>query len=331
MVKILAYLIRNRTRRYTAGQIHAHLDMEEPVILRNVQRDLKLLAEMATESCVITERAGGKLYYRIQPDVRGKFTLPIERNGLLAIIMLKRLQPLFAPGAKSVSEMTEALDKLFEDTDADFFNDLDQRLDDKTHVMGEQSLLAMDGSTLNALLTALSERRKLDILYQGDLAKPARKRTVCPVKLVLSKGELYFVCISEYHTTRNYYLKLCRITEASLSDSRFTVDAGRMKRINDRLSKSFGILDDDAPKPQKVVLRFPSFFDLILSEKRYHHSQHIGKAKDGSTLLTMTVPVDFELTKWVLGWMDEVTVVQPKGLRDELSRFAGRLQRKYKK
>jgi predicted DNA-binding transcriptional regulator YafY len=146
---------------------------------------------------------------------------------------------------------------------------------------------------------------------------------------VLSNGELYFVCISERHADRDYYIKLCRITHAALTGKGFTVPAGRMKRINDRLTSSFGILDEDVPRPRKVVLAFPSYFELLLREKRYHHTQRITTAEDGSTVLTMTVPVDYELIKWVLSWMDDVTVVRPKALRDEIKGIADRLTWKY--
>lgn len=44
LVKILAFLVRTRT--FTVRQIHAELNRDEPVLLRNVQRDLQRLAEM---------------------------------------------------------------------------------------------------------------------------------------------------------------------------------------------------------------------------------------------------------------------------------------------
>ncbi|MBD3347273.1 MAG: WYL domain-containing protein, partial [Chitinivibrionales bacterium] len=168
------------------------------------------------------------------------------------------------------------------------------------------------------LCTALAGRQKLRITYRTvDHDNPV-ERTICPVKLILFKQELYFICISERHENRDYYIKLCRIVSAELLDETFTVGEKRIRRIQNRLSKSFGILDEDVPKPQKIMIKFPYYFQLILNERRFHASQKTRVDKDGDVILTMDAPVDRELIQWVLGWSESATVIKPKALKDKL-------------
>ena len=108
MVKILVYLIRNRPRKYTAKVIQSYLNVDEDVSLRNVQRDLKDLHNIPF--CQIQQiQEKGKMYYQIESDIRPKLSLPIQRNAILALFLLKKLQAFFAPLAKTFKEMGEAI------------------------------------------------------------------------------------------------------------------------------------------------------------------------------------------------------------------------------
>jgi predicted DNA-binding transcriptional regulator YafY len=53
-------------------------------------------------------------------------------------------------------------------------------------------------SLFNDLLTSLVKHRRLKILYHAAGKEKPTKKIVCPAKLILFKGELYFVCMSEY-------------------------------------------------------------------------------------------------------------------------------------
>lgn len=314
---ILLFLIRNRNRKFAVSDVLSHLNQSEPVIVRNVQRDLKMLSERHGE-IVGAERKQGKLYYFIQPDMRDKLSLPIERNGLLALFLLKRLQSFFTSESDSLKALSDAAAEFSSQNDYDLFEDLDQRLEQSSFLMGERSVPGMDSQLFSDLITSLVERRRLEIIYRRPEGEESVKRTICPVKLVLYKSDLYFVCISEKHDDRNYYIKLCRIISAELLDSRFEVSDKRMQKIEKRLSGSFGILDADEPKLEQVEIEFPSSFDLILNERRFHPSQKISRRQNGNLVLRMKVPVDTELVQWVLGWGDKPKVVKPADLRRKL-------------
>ncbi len=329
MVKILAYLIRNRSRKYTPGEIRAFLEQSEAVDLRNVQRDLKELSDIR-ESCVQCERKAGKLYYFLEPDMRGKFGLPIERNGLLALFLLKRLQPFFAPKATTFQELSQALRELGSEVGDELFEDLDERLGEQTQVLGERSLLSLDSELLNSLLEGLVRKRRLAITYRREMAEEPRAYTVCPVKLILSGNDLYLVCVFEPHHQSNYYFKVCRMIEAKLCEETFEVTAELRQRVDQRLSRSFGLLDPADSKMEKVVLRFPDWFETLLNERQYHPSQQVSADGDGNTVCRLEVPVGEDFRRWVLSWGDLVTVLKPKSLRSELKQIGKNLAKRYR-
>ncbi len=330
MAKILTFLIRNRPRKYAAKDIQSYLNLDEEVSLRNVQRDLKELYNIP--NChvqQITEK--GKVYYQIEEDMRSKLTLPIERNAIMALFLLKKLQPFFAPRAKTFKEMGEAISELSTPKDYDLFEDFDEKLEESTQILGEQSALTIADNMLNDLMVSLMERRRLKIRYQKSFDEKPTSTSICPVKLVMYKGELYFMCIAETVEDRNYWMKLCRIVHTELTDNKFHVSPERMEKIEKRLKKSSGILSDAAAKPKKIELRFPYYFDRIFSEKRFHSTQKMKKNKNGDVILTMEVPIDTDLIQWILGWSTSVMVAKPKDLKDKMKDMGKFLMKSYGK
>jgi|GEM_PF-1144295 len=328
MARIFAYLIRNRSRKFLVSDIRDYLCRNEEVSLRNVQRDLKGLSDL--HDChVRTTKERGRIYYQIEPDMRDKLSLPIERNAIMALFLLKKLQPFFAPQAKTFKEIGEAIAELSTPADYDLFEDFDEKLQTNTQVLGEQSVGALEGTMLNDLLISLIEKRRCKIKYQGTYDKEPYDTSICPVKLVMQKGELYFMCIAETKEDRDYWMKLCRIVEAKVTDRKFNITPERIARIEDRIKKSSGILSDNTPAPEKVVLSFPYYFDRICSEKRFHPTQKMRKDKKGRVLLSIDAPVDKDLVQWVLGWSDSVTVIKPEALKSRLKEMGKLLLDKY--
>jgi predicted DNA-binding transcriptional regulator YafY len=329
LVRIFGYLVRNKSRKFSVQEIQEVLFQDETVSLRNVQRDLKSLTEISGIP-IICDIANEKKVYFVEPDMRSKLTLPLRTNGLLAFFMLKRLQPFFSPATKTIAELTEAvLDRVSEPA-FDLFEDLDEKFEETTFLLGEKSTLTMDDDMLESLLTSIIQKRKLKILYSGASYDKPKEKIVCPAKLVLFKGDLYFVCMSESDPKWDFFVKLCRILKADLSNETFTPDKKRIVRIEKRLVNSFGIYDDSEPKAQKIVISFPAdkYYERIFSERKYHYSQKLSKEKTGKLILTLMAPVGFDLVNWVLAWPD-AEVVGPEELREEMREVGKRLTKKY--
>ena len=59
-----------------------------------------------------------------------------------------------------------------------------------------------------------------------------------------------------------------------------------------------------------------------------HHTQEVVKAKDG--LIKIRVKENYELYQWLLFYGDQIEVISPKEVRDELQNVMQRMLRKYR-
>jgi len=320
IILILLHLIRNRHRRFTATDIYEWLNRDEPVSLRNVQRDLKKLAE-TRGTCVTSMASGKKLFYFIEPDMRGNLEVPIGKNSLLALFLLKRLQLFFAPGARTLTELTDALQEMGSEIGDTLFEDLDQKLEDDVHIIGQHSLLSMDNNLLDILISSVINRKMVDIVYKRIDDKTVEHR-ICPVKFFMASNDLYIAGIFPVSASRVYYFKLCRLTRVTAVDKAFELTGKQLNKVNNILHSSFGILDKENPAVTKVTLQFPGWFGTILNEKRFHASQVVRIKRDGNVLCTFTVPIGEELVRWILSWADIVKIVSPVSLKKKVNEAA---------
>jgi predicted DNA-binding transcriptional regulator YafY len=78
-----------------------------------------------------------------------------------------------------------------------------------------------------------------------------------------------------------------------------------------------------------VKLRFSPHVAWRAKESRWHPTQEVEDTDDGGCVLTLTVASLMEVGRWVRSWGDEVEVLAPEELRNELRREAVRLARAY--
>jgi hypothetical protein len=181
------------------------------------------------------------------------------------------------------------------------------------------------------VLAALIEKRVVDVGYFKGDERVVTGKKLQPVKLMLYKNELFLFCASPYKEEWNFPIKVSRIDNATLTNIKFSISPARKKAIEAQLRASFGLFDGPDNPPQKVVIKFcesAEYHRKIFSEQRYHHSQKITHDKKGNLLVTMTVPVGFDLVNWVLQWPFG-EVVEPKALRTALLERAQDLQEIY--
>ena len=71
-------------------------------------------------------------------------------------------------------------------------------------------------------------------------------------------------------------------------------------------------------EPVEVVLRFAPEVAARVQEARWHPSQRVTVEADGSLLWRATVAGTIEVRLWALQWGDQVEVIAPASLRDDV-------------
>jgi len=325
-IVILLHLLRNRNRKFKVSDIEQWLNQEEVVTKRSVQRSLQKLVN-TTGSPVVEKWHGREKLYFIEPDFRWNIEIPIQKNSVLALFLLKRLQPFLANDKRLHDDLSDALKKIAGEIDDEIFDDLDQHLEENLLILGQQSLHKLKGDILDLLLHATIKKKRITIEYQGGYSDKKSTHDICPLQFFMANNELYLAGLYDEKHTTAYYFKICRILSVSLQDIVFSITSRQQKKIREHLKQSFGILDDPDDKIEEVELEFPPWFYRLLSEKQIHPTQKISVKKDKTTVIKMKSPVGTDLVHFVLGWADIVKIVKPKSLKDMVKEAIGKFQK----
>ena len=70
---------------------------------------------------------------------------------------------------------------------------------------------------------------------------------------------------------------------------------------------------------ETVKLRFAPELAMIAEETIWHPSQVMEPQPDGSVLVTMRLAINVQLQAFILGWGEEVEVLEPESLRKDIA------------
>jgi len=167
---------------------------------------------------------------------------------------------------------------------------------------------------LRVLTRAWAERRVVTIDYGPgvyDPGKGARRTRVRPYAIEPSAHTraLYLIGYDEERRGRRTF-KVERVLEASLSPETFE---GRTGDIARDLLAAWDVISDEPPV--RVVVRFSHEVAARVAETRWHPTQDVDPAPDGTLVWTATVSGLLEVRGWILGWGADAEVLEPAELR----------------
>jgi len=172
--------------------------------------------------------------------------------------------------------------------------------------------------------TALLLNRRLDVEYKARGAKEAKNYTITPLALVLKNGIFYLPCtIGDYTDIR--LLTLHRFLSATKLDIPVTIP----KSFNLDKYIASGELNFEAGSEialKAIVSRDVAFH---LGERQLHPEQNLTEQPDGNYKLETKVLETSELRFWLRGYDEEIEILEPVQLRDELYQSAKAMVLKY--
>ena len=178
----------------------------------------------------------------------------------------------------------------------------------------------------SAVYSGLLLNRRLQITYKPRGSKAAKDYTISPLGLVLKNGIFYLPCtIDDYQDVR--LLTMHRILAAekldipSTSPKGFDLDA---YIASGELSFQIGY---------KINLKAIIGKDVAfhLGERKLSPKQTLQEQGDGTFLLQATVNDTSELRFWLRGYDEQIEVLEPKFLREDLYRSAKAQIKKYER
>ena len=174
--------------------------------------------------------------------------------------------------------------------------------------------------TINQRLTrAWAERRVVEISYRGgtyDPTKGTRTTRVRPylIEPSIATRALYLIGWDETRGAIRTF-KLERIEDVVLTAETF--EAPPEGTIEETFAAAWDIIADQPVV--EVVLRFSPAVAGRVHETRWHPSERLEPADDGSLTWRARVSGTLEIRSWILGWGADVEVLEPPELREEIA------------
>lgn len=231
----------------------------------------------------------------------GNYTLkkpPLSVEEALAFSLAKKLLGNLGPGLEKSLCCIES--KLAVGKNADI----------KHIVLSTEKIPGHTEEYLRTIHGAISDYRKIKIIYKAFGAKKTSTGTIDPYYLFFRNGLWYF---------RGWYdvdkavrtFALDRIESLSVLDRNFLPPN---LVPEEELSGAFGaFLDGD---PVDIVLRFDAAYKPLITRKTWHASQQVKDLPDGGIEVIFNVKGILGIRNWIYQWIPHVEVIAPQELRD---------------
>jgi proteasome accessory factor B len=248
--------------------------------------------------------------------------LKLTRSEAMAVVLSARLMVRYADTYDP--ELASAFEKLAGVLPAALREHVDRTLDDLSRRPRDETF----DRHVRLLTQAWAERRVVTLDYApapyGPEAAPrgARVRPYL-IEPSLQTHALYLIGWDETRDGMRTF-KIERIRDVALTPESFEAPGAE---IDGMFEKAWDIIADQ--EPIDVVLRFSPAVASRVREAHWHPTETVAEAPDGSLLWRATVAGPIEIRIWILGWGDDVEVLEPAELRDEVATRLRRAAERY--
>jgi predicted DNA-binding transcriptional regulator YafY len=286
-------------------------DLGHAVDLRTVQRDLEALSAVFPLYC----DAGVRPFRWQWPSGCESFDIPgLDTNTALVVKLAGMfLEPLLPVAAmESLMPYFRSAERVLRETGRQGV-----AWTDKVRVLPRGQQLtqpSIDQSILEAVHQGLFFSKRIMVGYRPRTAPQAKEYPVHPLGLVLRNDLLYLVCtVRKYPDIRQ--LLLHRMESAQVMEEAATVPDGFTL---DAYIADQGF-DWSFRRPDlRLKMRMRAMPAAALYETPLSQDQTIEPDSEGWTILTATVGDTAQLRWWILGYGEQVVVLEPENLREEM-------------
>ncbi|NLW08097.1 MAG: WYL domain-containing protein [Clostridia bacterium] len=282
--------------------------------LRTIEDDLRIILEKET--------GGGQTRYRLADT----FLPPLSPEQAL-IIFLSLIQQKGSALGGHINDIKDILvTHLFKykySPDRLPLEEMQQRIYIVEEMLSNpQEVSEHFGKIINALV----DNHKIKIYYYVTYRGQYSERVVEPYGLICKRHNWYLVgyCNSSM-AVRTFRVDQIESIMA-LTTEKFTYPQDFS--LEEYLGKAWGVTNDG--QITKVKLKFSPEVAHRVKNMIYHPSQQIETiTADGSVIICFEVAGIIELQGWIMEWADNVEVLEPESLRQEIKAVAARIAALY--
>ncbi len=167
--------------------------------------------------------------------------------------------------------------------------------------------------TFTQLQEAIAKKQKVNIRYHSLFEGKDIELELCPYHLLYNQRAWYVVGLSSIHKSVRTF-KLNRIREMKTLDQHFADDGDF--DLSEYLGRAWSMMPEG--RIYNVKLRFLPMVAQNVVEVQWHSTQKAVHNSDGSVTMEFRVDGLGEIAWWILGYGDQVQVLQPAKLRQKI-------------
>lgn len=177
---------------------------------------------------------------------------------------------------------------------------------------------------LEPILHALQQNKEIEIVYENFVGVKFSGR-IKPLCVKLFKRRWYVLTLIDNDKKRIFSLD--RIRSLTISDRTFIYPKDFVPP--EYFQNYFGIIAGIEQKVENIKIRTYAELPGYLRSLPIHHSQRELETKDGHTDFALRLVPTFDFIQELLLHRDQLEVLEPKTLRDEISTLISRMERLY--
>ncbi|MFL5685137.1 MAG: helix-turn-helix transcriptional regulator [Chloroflexota bacterium] len=302
MLRVVAVL-----RGHPEGIRPSEIARRTGVATRTVYRDLRALEEEVGVAVWSEDGRWGVVSDEFLPPL--KLTL----DEAMAVVLSARLMVRYAD--KYDPDLAAAFEKLEEVLPRPLAEHVERTLD----VLAQHPRDPAFSERVHRLTRAWAERRVVTLDYEPARYAPeaaARRAVVRPylIEPSLQTHALYLIGWDETRDALRTF-KVERIRDVALTPRTFELPEG--DGVESALRRAWDIIADQTAT--EVVLRFSPAVAARVQEATWHPTQKVAVEEDGSLSWRAVVAGTIEIRLWILSWGDDVEVLAPESLRNDVA------------
>ena len=310
-------VIRALESRGETGATPAEIARIVGVSKRTVYRDLRALEG---EIGIPVFNDGGRW------GVEGTGFLPplkLTRAEAMAVFLSARLMARYA------DDYDPDLGAAFQKLAAALPLALREHVERTVELMATRPIDERSNRHVHLLTQAWAERRIVEFTYEPaayDPARPPRRARVRPylIEPSFTTRSLYLIGYDETRGAVRTF-KIERLRELTLTPATF--DREPAGAIEETFRRAWDMIADQ-PETE-VVARFSPIVAARVLETTWHPSQAVVREADGSLTWRARLSGTIEVRLWILSWGDDVEVIAPTELRDDVAATMRRALARY--
>jgi predicted DNA-binding transcriptional regulator YafY len=311
--RIIDACIRNKQKPFpTKDELIKACEVIASVSLRTIEQDLYDMQndEELGYMAPIKYDKRQKGYFYEDPNFSIS-NIPLKENDLYALEFAVALLKQFE-GIDTVAQFSEAVTKI-----EDYVNVRSLITDnDMAQVIQlEQSTSSKGQEFLNAILSAIKERKTIVFTYKKFDSADEKEHTLQPYVLKEYRNRWY---VTGKQATGETIVTFGLDRILSLQTIKQTFEVNSEFNVNDYFKYSFGISVSNKLKPEEILLNFTPTQGAYIKSQPLHSTQQIVKETPEFVTVSITVIPSFELKSQLLSYGSQVKIIEPLWLKKEV-------------